>query len=90
MLDHEKSEIKQTVFCLKMVPGYGQERHTIKMCTRYRCSTEEGGIKSKQGQDMLPGRSDVLFGFPGVYKDSVGRCLMWGKGHFRKKEQYIQ
>lgn len=29
---------------------------------------------------MLPGRSDILLGFQGVYRDSVGRCLIIGEG----------
>ena len=29
---------------------------------------------------MLPGRIDILFGFQGVYRDSVRRCLITGEG----------
>lgn len=89
MLEHKDSKIKQTVFCIKMFPGYGEERHTIQICTGYRGSTEEGGSKSV-GQHRLLEEVMRYLGFKGVCKGSLDMCPMWGKGHFRKREQYIQ
>lgn len=80
----KNSKMIQTVFCIKRVPGYGEERHTIQIRTRYGCITEEGGIKSKLDRSL----EEVMYYYLG-FKECI-RAPNVGKVHFRKKEQYIQ